>query len=54
MSQTHAGAAPARHRSDNALAIEPIWLEWLTPGGMLAFGGWLLGGTQTLELIEWQ
>ena len=38
-----AGAAPAKRRSDSTLAIEPIWLEWLTLGGMLAFGGWLLG-----------
>ena len=28
---------------DAGLTIEPIWLEWLTLGGMLAFGGWLLG-----------
>ena len=42
MSRTHAGAAPAKHRSDNALATLPIWLEWLTLGGMLAFGGWRL------------
>ncbi|MEK8049341.1 hypothetical protein AACH10_03725 [Ideonella sp. DXS22W] len=26
-----------------APAIEPIWLEWLTLGGMLLFGSWLLG-----------
>jgi hypothetical protein len=24
-------------------AVEPIWLEWLTLGGMLLFGTWLLG-----------
>ncbi len=49
-----AAAAPAKRLSDSTLAIEPIWLEWLTLGGMLAFGGWLLGGTQTPELMEWQ
>ena len=32
----------AKPRED-AFAIEPIWLEWLTLGGMLAFGAWLLG-----------
>ncbi len=33
----------AGRRSDDAAAIEPIWFEWLTLGGMLVFGGWLLG-----------
>ena len=23
--------------------VEPLWLEWLALGGMLLFGGWLLG-----------
>ncbi|MGY0194987.1 hypothetical protein ACWA7J_07930 [Leptothrix sp. BB-4] len=31
---------PAR---DGAPAIEPIWLEWLTLGGLLVFATWLLG-----------
>lgn len=43
INRAKAGAAPAKRRSDSTLAIEPIWLEWLTLGGMLAFGGWLLG-----------
>ena len=54
MNRTNAGAAEAWRPSDHTVAIEPIWLEWLTLGGMLTFGGWLLGGTQTLEWIEWQ
>ena len=33
----------AATRRDDGFLIEPIWLEWLTLGGMLAFGGWLLG-----------
>jgi len=28
---------------DNAPLVEPIWFEWLTLGGMLVFGSWLLG-----------
>ncbi len=28
---------------DGAPAIEPIWLEWLTLGGLLVFATWLLG-----------
>jgi hypothetical protein len=28
---------------DSAPAIEPIWLEWLALGGLLAFATWLLG-----------
>jgi hypothetical protein len=24
-------------------AVEPLWLEWLTLGGLLLFGAWLLG-----------
>ena len=27
----------------NAPAVEPLWLEWLTLGGLLLFGAWLLG-----------
>ena len=34
----HQHAHPHTHAG-----IEPIWLEWLTLGGMLGFGGWLLG-----------
>ena len=30
-------------RGEDAFALEPIRLEWLAPGGMLAFGAWLLG-----------
>lgn len=30
-------------RRDETAALEPIWFEWLALGGMLAFGGWLLG-----------
>ena len=33
----------AAKRRKDAFTIEPIWLEWLTLGGMLAFGTWLLG-----------
>ena len=36
-------AIPAGRRADDAAAIEPIWFEWLALGGMLVFGGWLLG-----------
>jgi len=28
---------------DQTPAVEPIWLEWLTLGGLLVFGIWLLG-----------
>jgi hypothetical protein len=28
---------------DTAPAVEPLWLEWLTLGGMLLFATWLLG-----------
>ncbi len=28
---------------DGAPAVEPIWLEWLTLGGLLVFATWLLG-----------
>jgi hypothetical protein len=28
---------------DTTPAVEPIWLEWLTLGGLLVFGTWLLG-----------
>ena len=54
MNRTHVGAARAWRPCDHSVAIKPTGLEWLTLGGMLAFGGWLLGGTQPLELIEWQ
>ena len=37
-----ATSQPAKRQAD-ALTIEPIWLEWLTLGGMLVFGAWLLG-----------
>ena len=33
---------PAPRASDGP-AAEPLWLEWLTLGGMLLFGAWLLG-----------
>ncbi len=36
----------ARHstqQQDDGLQIEPLWLEWLALGGLLAFGAWLLG-----------
>ena len=36
-------AAPRPARRDDSLSIEPLWLEWLALGGMLLFGGWLLG-----------
>jgi len=34
-------AAPPR--GPESVAIEPLWLEWLTLGGMLLFGTWLMG-----------
>ena len=34
---------PPTQRREDGFSIEPIWLEWLTLGGMLAFGAWLLG-----------
>ena len=30
-------------RRDNAAMAEPLWLEWLALGGVLAFATWLLG-----------
>jgi hypothetical protein len=36
-------AIAAGRSKDDSTAIEPIWFEWLTLGGMLLFGGWLLG-----------
>jgi len=36
-----ARAAPAG--APEATAVEPLWLEWATLGGMLLFGTWLLG-----------
>lgn len=30
-------------RRDNAAMAEPLWLEWLALGGVLAFAAWLLG-----------
>jgi hypothetical protein len=39
-----ASITPARSSAaDRGSAIEPIWLEWLTLGGLLLFGTWLLG-----------
>ena len=35
-----AGQHPGQH---HGLQIEPIWLEWLALGGILLFGGWVLG-----------
>ena len=32
-----------RPSGSGKLAIEPLWLEWLTLGGLLLFAGWLLG-----------
>jgi hypothetical protein len=42
-------AAPPRH---DMAAIEPLWFEWLTLGGLLLFGTWLMGvrGVWTLLL----
>jgi len=37
-----ADARPDRARAE-APVVEPIWLEWLALGGLLAFGTWLLG-----------
>ncbi|MBV8619891.1 MAG: MotA/TolQ/ExbB proton channel family protein [Curvibacter sp.] len=34
---------PAPRRPAGALPIEPLWLEWLALGGLLAFAFWLLG-----------
>ena len=34
---------PAPRPRAGAFTVEPIWLEWLALGGLLAFGGWLLG-----------
>ena len=36
------GEGPSGRR-DAGLQIEPLWLEWLALGGLLAFGAWLLG-----------
>ncbi len=36
-------AFAARRHDHRPLPIEPLWLEWLALGGMLLFGGWLLG-----------
>ena len=36
-------AGQATRLADASLQIEPLWLEWLALGGMLAFGAWLLG-----------
>jgi len=36
-----ADARPDRARAE-APVVEPIWLEWLALGGLLAFGTWLL------------
>ena len=33
----------ARPASGAPQPAEPLWLEWLALGGMLAFGGWVLG-----------
>ncbi len=43
--KTWSSLLPARARGEKADAVptEPIWLEWLTLGGMLLFAGWLLG-----------
>ena len=30
-------------RRDDTTHTEPLWLEWLALGGLLAFGTWLLG-----------
>ena len=39
-----ADALPARaEHQDNRFTVEPIWLDWLALGGLLAFGAWLLG-----------
>ena len=45
-------ARQATHPRDDGLQIEPLWLEWLALGGMLAFGAGLLGmrGVWTLLL----
>lgn len=40
----HPSALPERPpERAHGMAVEPIWLEWLTLGGMLLFGSWLLG-----------
>ena len=31
--------------------LEPLWLEWLTLAGLLAFGSWLLGGRGVWALL---
>jgi len=36
-------AQRAVRRADDGTTTEPLWLEWLALGGMLAFGSWLLG-----------
>ena len=40
-------AAPAR----GTPAAEPLWLEWLTLGGLLAFGAWLIGARGVWTLL---
>jgi len=39
-----------RHRPSGA-PDEPLWLEWLALGGMLAFGSWLLGARGVWGLL---
>jgi hypothetical protein len=38
------------HRHEPS-SIEPIWFEWLTLGGMLVFGSWLLGARGVWALL---
>ena len=40
-------APPAR----GTPAAEPLWLEWLTLGGLLAFGAWLMGARGVWTLL---
>ena len=41
------GAQPPR----GVAPLEPLWLEWLTLGGLLVFGSWLLGGRGVWALL---
>jgi hypothetical protein len=50
-----AGAPDTRSAADGAArrapAIEPLLLEWLTLGGLLIFGAWLLGAKGVWQLL---
>ncbi|MEY2686600.1 MAG: hypothetical protein RL375_798 [Pseudomonadota bacterium] len=54
--RTVAASAPYRRSEDEvqarrAAAVEPLLLEWLTLGGLLMFGAWLLGVRGVWQLL---